>query len=82
MKTIRQAVTSSTLAFAEVLKDDVDDNTSWRLDLKAFHFRVPVPRATRLQVLGREEVCRRGLSHAEPSGGGQGGNTTPSCGGT
>lgn len=43
-KSIRQAVTSSMLAFAKALKDCFNDNnTSWRTDLEAFHAMASCP---------------------------------------
>lgn len=43
MKTIRQAVASSILSFAEALKDFLHDNISWRTDLGALHFKASGP---------------------------------------
>lgn len=43
METVRQAVTSSALAFAEALQDFFNDNTSWRTGLEDFHFKASGP---------------------------------------
>lgn len=72
IQTIRQAMASSMLVFADALKDFLSDSASWRTGLSAFRFqgfrsleRLAPP------LLERGGGCG-GLPHAEPSGGGQG----------
>lgn len=69
MKATRHSVTSSTLTVALALKDFLNDNTSWKVDLPTCNILVEEPWNDSPYPLWKETCRRRGLTLADHSDG-------------